>query len=67
MLSQGVGTSMQSTPQKSVALPLTLPDASETSHASSATPTKGALNIPGQPVTPQSGGGTALNEVACFS
>jgi replication factor A1 len=67
MLSQGVGTSMQSTPQKSAALPLTLPDASETSHASSATPTKGALNIPGQPVTPQSGRGTALNEVACFS
>jgi replication factor A1 len=67
MLSQGVSISIQSTPQKSAALPLTLPNASETSHASSATPTKGALSIPRQPITPQSGRGTALNEVAYFS
>jgi replication factor A1 len=65
MLSQGAGSSMQSTPQKSAALPLTsLPDATEASHASSATPSKRTLNIPGQPNTPQSGGDTSLNEVA---
>jgi replication factor A1 len=52
MLSQGAGSSMQSTPQKSAALPSTLlPGATETS----------------QPDTPESGGDTSLNEVACNS
>jgi replication factor A1 len=70
MLSQGSGSSMQSTPQKSAALPLTLllpatapSHASSASHDSSATPAKTTLNIPGQPITPQSDSATNLNEV----
>jgi replication factor A1 len=64
MLSQGSCSSMQSTPQKSAALPLTLLlPATAPSHDSSATPAKTTLNIPGQPITPQSDSATNLNEV----
>lgn len=55
MISQGAGSSMQRTPQKSVAIPLpSQPTVSHTSHASSTTPTKAGLSIPEPQVTPQS-------------
>jgi hypothetical protein len=70
MLSQGSGGSMQNTPQKSAALPLTLllpateaGHPSSASHDSSTTPAKTTLNIPEQPITPQSNSATNLNEV----
>lgn len=53
MISQGAGSSMQRTPQKSVAFPFPS-QSSQASHASSTTPTKIPINIPELQLTPQS-------------
>ena len=53
MISQGAGSSMQRTPQKSVALPISSQSA-QASHASSMTPTKIPTNIPESLLTPHS-------------
>jgi len=53
MISQGAGRSMQRTPQKSVALPISSQSA-QASHASSMTPTKTPTNIPESLLTPHS-------------
>ncbi|CAO2037175.1 unnamed protein product [Urochloa humidicola] len=55
MISQGADSSVQRTPQKSVAFPSpSKPTTSLATHASSTTPTKTPLNITKQQLTPQS-------------
>ena len=66
MLSKDASSSMQKTPQKSFTSVLPLPPAtSEASHASSDTPIKMPLLIPGAPATPDSCKATAEDEVGC--
>lgn len=66
MLSKDASSSMQNTPQKSVTSTFPLPPAtSEASHASSETPIKVPLLMPGVPATPESCKPTAEDEVGC--
>lgn len=66
MLSGGAGTSVQDTPQKSHAVAISSqPTISETSLASSTTPTKTSMCASEPPETPQSVRDTAHDKVNC--